>query len=205
MGELPKYEDIPLTNNDNQLLASINQIFKDYRSNPEVPITEFPNELQWTIGLISERAIDKQLTLFQSGFIFLQEHVAINLSKISELMNLSNTQLYKRLKTWPASVWNVAEKKKIIYDFNPNSDMRSWSLRKLTKACPINSFVNSQLDLQTSHPISEINALPPPQSQKVSEINLNVFSLSRIYSNEVFDRPPNPWKFDQTPEKELFL
>lgn len=204
MPSLPQLEDVPECTDDKMLYETICDIFKKYRQENEPSISDFEDEILWLFNVIDNRSSNKLQTLFECGFIFLQDKIGVNVSQIAATISLTNIQINQRIKNWVTNFWDIQAKKMLISHFCV-CDLRSWSLKKIVKSDRIRDFINSKISLQASYPVSEVNTIPPPLALPVTTINVKIFDGRRIESSVIFSEPPKEWKFNHEPKRSFVL
>lgn len=202
---LPKVEEVPECANDKMVYKTIVSIFKKYREQYEAPISEFDNELLWLLNFVDNRAVNKPYVLFKCGFVFHQEKVGINITRIATTISLTNMQVSQRVKGWITQVWDITEKKMLLFHFRNNCDLRTWSLRKINKDNCISEFVLSKISLQTPQPVNEVNLIPPPLIQPVTSINTKIIDMKHMSNFIVCSKSPKQWVFNQESKKNFVL
>lgn len=201
---LPSLEDFPECTDDKMVYDTICDIFKKYRENTESANSDFESEILWIFNVIDKQSSNKLQSLFNCGFVFLQDKIGVNISQISSTISLSNIQINQRIKNWVTQTWDLQAKKMLLSHFS-DCDLRSWSLKKITKFDRISSFINSKILLQASYPVSEVNSIPPPAIRPVTQINYEMFDNRRITSSVIFSEPPVQWKFKLEPKRSFVL
>ncbi|OHT08287.1 hypothetical protein TRFO_04891 [Tritrichomonas foetus] len=202
---LPSLEEIPEFEDDEKLYEFVCSTFQDYREKNDPPNSEFFNELIWLFSTLLERAQNVRSVAYKSGFIFLQEEVAVNVAKIGQTIGMTNAQVSQRIKQWTNVVWDLNQKKSVLYPFEENVDLRSWTLRQIQKNEMLKRYVNSQISLQTAQIIQQANTISPAMLRPVSQINPRIFDIGAIKTNDPVNVKPATWEFNTTPVKSLVL
>ncbi|KAH0794552.1 hypothetical protein GPJ56_001577 [Histomonas meleagridis] len=191
---------------DEQILAAIRSSFQDKVSleNKDKAAQLLYNYIYHIVEIVVEKGTNKAQLLYDCGIIFYRQCIALNLTFLSQIFNIKNNTISFLFKAWAKCIqWDVNDKRAIIHSFDPNIDLKLWTLRQPPENDPILSFSDVVNDLKAPQTITFINNIPHIAEQPYLTVDTDALYRKSMRHNVCFDDPPRKWIFDQKPKHKL--
>lgn len=204
-------EIVPIRDNasDSEILYEIQKFYQGTIDHHDSNASELLYEsIQKIIQVAFQRGNDKYRLLYELGFIFYNNYIAVNLTKLSNVFGIKNNYISMLLKQWTiVSHWDKSKKKELINSFENGVDLKLWTLRQPPPDDPVYQYFNTgSFNYEPINNVSIVNCVNnfkvPNQKNKIIHDPLSSKRFD-ISTQKIISVPPKNWEFDLTPKYTL--